>query len=166
MKLFGKRKWLLEWQKAIIENSPNKLLLDEIQLRNISAEQVNNDLRIMQDCANIVNSTRNPEIYFARFHLLQETALHLTKFEKYIPFSGASPTETLLDINLTKQKSIHSFLIRYFDMVCQKANKLKTQKGKSNQYKKFYESLTPYFFEMNDNNRRFINDCMKKVNLL
>ena len=49
-------------------------------------------------------------------------------------------------------------ITNYSNSVMEKANSLKTDKGKKNQYKKFYENLQPYYPFMNPENQCFIEE--------
>ena len=60
-----------------------------------------------------------------------------------------------------EQEVIKNFLIRYCWAVVEKADKLKTEKGQFNQWQKFYDSLSPYFHVMNDENVEFIETKYK-----
>ena len=44
--LFGgnKKQRLLDWQKIVMENSPDRLVMSEQQLRQVSIQQAQNDL--------------------------------------------------------------------------------------------------------------------------
>ena len=58
MWLFGKKKEeLLIWQNLIMQDSPNKLVMTEKQLKQATEQQASNDLRIIQDCIRIISET-------------------------------------------------------------------------------------------------------------
>lgn len=158
--LFKKRKekqrHLLEWQKAIEPNSPDKLVMTEGQLKHTSEQQATNDLKIIQDCNNIISDTTNPETFFSRFDLMKERCEHLKRLEPYIQFSGASPTEALHEIVDNEQEAVYIFIARYYNSVLEKAESLKTKKGKDNQFQKFYDSLQPYHNRMDARNINYI----------
>lgn len=58
----------------------------------------------------------------------------------------------------TKQNlsSNHYWCIRYYNSVKTYADTLKTDKGKSNQYQKFYDTLMNYRNVMNEENIKYI----------
>ena len=75
MWLFGKKKEeLLIWQNLIMQDSPNKLVMTEKQLKQATEQQASNDLRIIQDCIRIISETVKPDIFFSRMDLLKETS--------------------------------------------------------------------------------------------
>lgn len=156
--LFGgnKKQRLLDWQKTVMDNSPDRLVMSEQQLRQVSIQQAQNDLRIMNDCKNLVSATVKPDVFFARLNLLVERGEHLQRLEQYISFSGASPTAALNEIKQNYQEAVRQFLIRYFSDTFDKAEAMKTEKGKRNKYIKFYESLQEYYCYMSDSNREYV----------
>ncbi len=146
------RKQLLEWQNIVTNNSSTKLVMSASQLKNSSMIQVNNDLRIIQDCVNLVNKTTDPDVYFSRYKLMLEKAEHLKLFEPYISFTGDSPSRSLEKLKTEEQQSINDFLHR----VVEKVDCLKTDSGKKNRYQKLYTDLTPYFDRMNTENIDYV----------
>ena len=84
--LFGgsKKQRLLDWQKIVMENSPDRLVMSEQQLRQVSMQQAQNDLRIMNDCKNLVSTTVKPDVFFTRLNLLVERGEHLQRLEQYL----------------------------------------------------------------------------------
>lgn len=156
--LFGgnKKQRLLNWQKIVMENSPDRLVMSEQQLRQVSIQQAQNDLRIMNDCRSLISSTVKPDVFFGRLNLLVERGEHLQRLEQYISFSGATPTAALNEIKQNYQEAIHQFLVRYFSDTFDKAEAMKTEKGKQNKYIKFYESLQQYYCYMDDSNKEYV----------
>lgn len=157
----NKKAKLLGLQRIVLEDSPDKLVLSEKQLRAMASERAANSLRIVQDCCHALETTVNPGVFFERFQLLIFHSSELSILEEYISFSGASPTDAFNVLLSEKQECIRQFLIRYFSIVSGKAESLKTAKGKLNQYQKFYDSLKPYFTEMNADNIDYIETKYK-----
>ena len=152
----SKKERLLKWQALVTGEAGDRLVMSEQQLRNASNQQAQNDLRIMNDCKKIIESTLDPETFFSRLNLLVEKGEHLCKLEEYISFSGASPSAALSEIKAEYQEAIKQFLVRYFCDTFDKAEALKTQNGKNGRYKKFYDSLQPYYSVMNADNIDYI----------
>lgn len=160
--IFGKKKAeLLELQKIVLDNSPDQLVLSEKQLIELAKIHAQNSLRIVQDCSKILQSTVKPDVFFERFQLLILHSSNMAILEKYVPFRGASPMAAFNVLMAEKQQCINQFLIRYFCSVFDKAETLKTDKGKFNQYKKFYDSLLPYYDEMDADNIDYIETKYK-----
>lgn len=162
---FGKkREYLLNWQRAVMTDSPNKLIMTETQLKQASVQQAENDLRIIQDCIKILGTTTKPDTFFSRLDLMKKTATHLVKLEPYVQFSGATPTAAIKEIETDEQEAIYSFIGRYYATVFEKAENLKTEAGKKRRYQNFYDSLTPYFDRMNEHNQNYVRyKCRDKI---
>ena len=84
---FGKKKDLLSWQKAVIENSPDHVVQTEEQLRKMTDILVQTDVRIIRESMDIILSTKNPEAKRSRQQVIDDRIRHLEKLE---PFAAAS----------------------------------------------------------------------------
>lgn len=151
-----KRERLLQWQSIVMPDSSDQLVMSEQQLKAISQQQAENDLRIMNDSAKLVESTVNPDVFFSRLQLLWEKAEHLCLLEQYMEFSGASPAAAFLEIRENHQTAIHDFLVRYFCDTFDKAEVMKTEKGRIAKYQRFYDSLQEYYWVMDSDNIDYI----------
>lgn len=156
-----KKERLLRWQKLILTDCPDRLIMTEQQLRETTIQQAQNDLRIMNDCYRLVEKTLDPDVFFMRLQLLLEKSIRLCSFEQFISFSGANPSEAYNEIKTKYQEAINQFLIRYFSDIFDKAEKMKTEKGRMGKYQKFYDSLQPYYKYMNDENIDYIETKYK-----
>ena len=87
-----KKKKLLTWQKAVIENSPEYVVQTEEQLRKMTDILVQNDVCIISESIDIILSIKNPEIKRSRLQIMADRIRHLEKLE---PFTAAS-NKTLL----------------------------------------------------------------------
>lgn len=162
--LFGRSKkteYLLSMQKVVIENSPDRLVLTEKQLYAAAQEQAQNDLRIINDSLAIISKTTKPDVFFSRLELIQRHSGHLMLLEPYVDFSGASPAAAYHEFVTKKSEAIMIFLRRYYTAVHEKAQGMKTEKGKANQYIKFYDSLQEYYPVMSKENIEYIEGCMQ-----
>ena len=157
-RLFGNQSRLLAWQKLVLSNSPDRLVLNEQQLTQSTALIVEQDSKIINDCLKITQETVKPDVFFPRLELLKEKIAHLQMFEPYVKFQNVNPTQLSDTVRLKEQETISSFLDRYLDAICQKANDMKSAKGKKNQYEKFYNSLQEYYPLMNDENIQYIEE--------
>lgn len=151
-----KKQMLLDWQNTLLAEPVPKLIMTEQQLRSQTKIRVENDLRIISDSEALIQKTVKPDVFFPRLQLLEEKAVDLVLFEKYVPFTGAKPSAALDELRNNKQEAIWQFLIRYFGAVYDKAEKLKTDKAKLNQYQKFYDSMQPFFSIMNEKNIDYV----------
>lgn len=122
-----------------------------------------NDLRVIKRCINIMDSAKNPNVFFSNLDLLENTSKHLCCFETSINFSGALPSQALNEFYANKDEAIARFLQHYWNLTYQKVASLKTNKGKLNAYKKFYDSLKPYENYFNTNNLQFYQSKKKYI---
>lgn len=153
---FRKKQQLLNLQKIVVKNSPDRLVFSEAKLMETARLMADNDLKIINDCVRLVNTTVNPDVFFKRLDLLIQHAQHLTLFEPYISFLGSSPTNSLNNIIEKQNASIWDFLNRYYDDVYSKISIAKSEKTKIKHFHKFYNSLTPYYHRIQNNHIQFI----------
>ena len=157
----AKKERLLQWQNVIMPDSPNRLIMSEEQLKAATVRQANNDLRIINDSTALVEKTTKPDVFFSRLGLLVEKSKHLTILEQYINFSGASPTAAYNEVLENYNKAIQLFLIRYFSETFDKAEAMKTEKGRIGKYQKFYDSLQEYYCYMTEEHKDYIETKYK-----
>ena len=109
-------------------------------------------LKIVKDCIRLVNSTKNPKVFFERYNLLIDNMKKLAQCERYVHFSGDKPSISLVEFRNKKNLTINDFIDRYFDDTKNKIQKLTTNKAKLNNANKFYNSLQAYYPEMSADN--------------
>ena len=156
-----KKDYLLQWQKTVLKDNVSHLIMSEQQLKETTIQQAENDLRIIKDCKKLIETTLKPDVFFMRLNLLVEKAMHLCELEKYITFSGVSPTTAYKEVKNDYHNAINQFLWRYFSDTFDKAENMKTEKGKIGKYQKFYESLQEYYCYMNEENIHYIETKYK-----
>lgn len=154
--IIGKNQKLLNLQKLLVINSPNKLMYTESQLLNMANKNVERELQMINESADLVNHTVNPDVFFSRLEFIKERLNYLIALQPYVKYKGKTPSHELSKINNMEQGQIKLFLTRYFDNTTEKANGMKTDKGKKNKYKKFYDSLQKYYSNMNQENIAFV----------
>ncbi len=129
----------------------------------------NGMLKIVHDCANIINTTKNPSVFFERYNLLINTTKNpsvfferynllilklenLAKLECFNLFNGTLPSQNLEDILNKKENTINDFIDRYYQHTLDKINSLKTTKAKDKKVEDFYKELSKYNDNMLSNN--------------
>ena len=160
-KATAKKEHLLRWQHTVMPNSPNKLVLSKQQLKTMALQQGENDLRIIQDCVKLIEKTTNPDVFFMRLNLLVEKAKHLISLEEYITFSDTLPSAAYGEVINNYHEAVNQFLIRYLSETFDKAEAMKTEKGRIGKYQKFYDSLQEYYCYMNRENIDYIETKYK-----
>lgn len=121
------------------------------------------DLEILNDCAQLIENTVNPETFFSRYDLyMQKLAVSAEAQASHrVKVQGDNLVQKYERMNTDKQKveTINAFIDRMWADTRQKADKLKTEKGKENRFNKFVESLSVY-------NERMPAQCIEHYNTL
>lgn len=152
----GKRRkeqkdFFLQWQKVLMPNGPNRLVMTDQQLKSFTVQQAKDDIRIIQDCYDIVGRTYKPDTFFSRLNLLIDRSKHLSSIEIYANYAGVPTVRfngTYDRIMRAYNDIVKWFLIRYHTDVHGNASALKTSKARLNRYQKWYDSLQPYYLYM------------------
>ncbi len=121
------------------------------------------DLEIVNDCAQLIENTVNPETFFSRYDLYMEKLAILAEAQAShrVKVKGDNLIQKYERMNTDEQKieTINAFIDRMWADTCKKADKLKTEKGKENRFNKFVESLSSY-------NERMPAQCLEHYNTL
>lgn len=106
----------------------------------------NIDLMIKQakETASIINTTKNPEVFFGRLGFLFDLLLELKKYELSYNFSH-TPSQDLKNLEKGLEKVVSIFIERYVADTKLKVSKLKTENGKQNKYKDSMSKLLSAF---------------------
>lgn len=119
-------------------------------------------LKIAFDCANLVNTTKDPEVFFNRYNLLIEKMENLSKLEIFGCFKGKLPSKNLIEILNKKDLTINDFIDRFYSDTAKQINSLKTTKAKEKRIDDFCTSLNSYKQYMSQNNLDKYNDlCLQ-----
>lgn len=119
-------------------------------------------LKIASDCANLVNNTKNPEVFFNRYNLLVEKMENLSKLEIYGCFKGKLPSKNLAEILEKKDLTINDFIYRFYEDTMKQITSLKTTKAKEKRIENFCTSLNNYKQYMSQNNLNKYNElCLR-----
>lgn len=110
-------------------------------------------LKIANDCANLVNTTKNPDVFFMRYNLLINKLENMSKLEHFKCFKGTLPSINLENILNKKELTINDFIDRFYNDMLFQISKLKTEKAKEKRIENFYQKLSTY------------NDCMLPKNI-
>ena len=109
-------------------------------------------LKIANDCANLVNTTKNPDVFFMRYNLLINKLENMAKLEPFKCFKGTLPSQNLANILNKKELTINDFIDRFYSDTLEQINKLKTERAKEKRIENFYNELSKYNDYMLPNN--------------
>lgn len=130
---------------------------------SLSVIELQNDLRILNDCASLIEKTVNPDVFFSRFDLYYEKLSILADAQKrkIVVVKGDNIAKKYSKLNTPTAKAykINTFIKRYWDSTCSKSQKLKTEKGKNNCFENFKSSLSNY-------DSRLPDSCIEYYNYL
>ena len=102
------------------------------KIRAQAKEQSAQWLKIANDCANLVNTTKNPDVFFPRYKLLLENMQKLAGLESTGIFSKSPnlPSAEFLRLEKLFPAATENFIDRSFEEAKEKAATLKTEKAK------------------------------------
>lgn len=148
-----KKERSLEEQNTDMAETPTSVPgLNPINGKILFTKSPQRELEILNDSAHLIETTKNPDTFFNRYDLYMEKLSLLANAEitGKIKVTGDSLSAKLkiMDNQCQKINTINAFIDRMWDDTCNKANNLKTEKGKQNCYKKFYDILCKYEYRM------------------
>lgn len=110
-------------------------------------------LKIVQDCVELVNTTANPEVFFMRYNLMLENLEKLAGLERAGIFDNSPelPSEAFLRVEAQFDAATNDFLDRSFEKAKAHANTLKTDSGKTNAIKRYFDNIEKYIPQMSGN---------------
>ncbi|MBQ6998554.1 MAG: hypothetical protein IJN62_02065 [Clostridia bacterium] len=124
-------------------------------------QEMQNDIRIVEDCIEILRTTVNPDTFFSRLNLLIEKSKHLSDVGEQIKMKDESVFNLHKNAVENYQEMCRMFLERYFEDVHIKASELKTTNGRNGRYQKFYDSLQEYYEHLDEENINYIEATCK-----
>ncbi len=110
--------------------------------------QVDNLLRIIEDCKRIVNTSKKIDTVMMRLDVGLKNTYHLKQAEEFGLYSGTPTADDYIAIFIGQRDDILlNTLKRMYEDLVFSANGLKTEKGRYNRYKKFFDTIHEYDFE-------------------
>lgn len=119
-------------------------------IRKQAREQAGQYLKIVHDCADLVNSTTNPDVFFPRYKLLLDNLGKMAGLECTGIFDGSNklPSDDFLRIEAQFSEATNAFIDRSFAAAKSKADNLKTEKGKQNAMNRYFDNMKTYVEDM------------------
>lgn len=121
-------------------------------------------LKIANDCANLVNKTTNPEVFFNRYDIMLETMDNLSEIERYVKFKGIKPHIQKQQLLEDKEHQTMIFIDRAYQKAKEDAATKTTEKGAKAFISRFFQKLEKYYPKMTEKNISYI-ESLKSENM-
>lgn len=157
---------LLGLQRILVINSGDQLLFSRQRLHRMAHDFVSNNMRIIKDSQAIVENTKDMETFFMRLNLILEKYKEITLLEPYIYFYGNSPYEAYKNAIVECEKQTMHFIYQYIANLIEKAEMLKTEKGKFSRYQKAYDAFRSHYDTISHENQERIETAFSKLLIL
>jgi hypothetical protein len=120
------------------------------RIRKQAQFQSQGSLKIINDCVELINTTVNPEVFFMRYNLMLEHLETLAGLECTGIFENSSelPSEAFLRIEAQFTAATNDFLDRSFEKAKEHADTLKTENGKTNAIKRYFNNMEKHIIHM------------------
>lgn len=109
-------------------------------------------LKHCYESTELVNTTKNPRVFFERYDFLIKQTENLAKLEIFVKFSGRKPSDTLIYLNQIRENETNLMIGRAWENLNIKLSKLKTNKGKENAINKLMAEFQQYLDKMTKSN--------------
>lgn len=159
MGLFNKRKL----KKAAEREAREKQELAR-KIRELAKQQSDQWLKIIYDCANLVNTTKNPEVFFQRYNLMLEHLEKCAGLECTGIFNNSRelPSTAFLRVEEQFPAATNNLIDRAFEEAKTKAETLKTEKGKKNALTRFFDNMDTYIIYMKPESVEYLDNLKQK----
>ena len=120
------------------------------RIRAQAKEQAVQWIKIVNDCAELVNTTKKPEVFFPRYNLMLEHLEMLAGIECTGIFNNSKelPSQIFLRIEESFPAETQTFIDRSFEAAKGKADTLKTAKGKKNAILRYFDDMDKHIIYM------------------
>lgn len=117
---------------------------------------IQNYFRILRDCENLINTTKNPDVFFSRYLTALAILNDLILVEKKLSFKGNKPSKVKKHLQEKEVFTVNDFLDRYYEDILCKINNCKTIKAKQNKVLSFSNKIDEYsIFMTNESLTKF-----------
>lgn len=139
-------------------------LADDIRAQ--AREQSQQLLKIIRDCAELVNTTVKPDVFFPRYNLMLEHLESLAGLECTGIFDNSPelPSAAFLRVEEQFKEETNKFLDRSFEAAKKHADTLKTENGKKNAIKRHFDNMEKFIIHMDGESLEYF-DKMKAANI-
>lgn len=125
---------------TVQKSSAQKEILSQMQT-SYSDIQVQNDIQILKDCVNLMNTTNNIETFFSRYELAMTKVLALEQAKQ----AGINVKTSITSDYVMSLKNQADYVLQAaYNKELEEINELKTANGKRNRIDKFISFLSEY----------------------
>lgn len=132
----------------------------------IATAEASRYFEILQTSLKICSETKNPETFFSRMSLIDETIDKLIAYEDVVHFTEGKPTDIKNDIDSNKEQFVNDFIERYAKDTRIKIYELKTKSSKINKANAFYNILNEYSDKMPAGSIAKINEVSEQLKVI
>lgn len=134
------------------------------KIKEQAREQSKQWLKIVNDCADLVNTTKKPDVFFNRYNLMLEYLEKLAGLECTGIFENFKelPSATFLRIEAQFPAATNDFIDRSFSEAQEKAEALKTEKGKANAMQRYFDNMEQYIIHMDGESIEYLDNLKQK----
>lgn len=119
-------------------------ILDDMKVHT-SIVDVDNTVRILNDCVKIVKASKNIDVVMSRLELAQRHSYFLKQLEMVKKYKGKPTADNYLNLFVGSADGIIIGAIqRSYEDMMEKSSLLKTESGKQNRIDKYFNSLEEY----------------------
>lgn len=151
-------------KKQEIEKKERLLYQQEKEKYTVVAQR---HLEIYEDSQKLITETVNPEVFFERYDLAQEQLIQLNNIvvetDNIVGYRGDDLEEKIQLYDDMREEAHQEFITRYHEASVSKAMKLKTERGRKNNYQRSYEKLLGVEDKMSEETKRYLEDTWEKV---
>lgn len=100
--------------------------------------------RIAQDCFELMQTTTSPDTFFSRYQLLRDMTRNFSAASCVLKIPDCEPNDLTEQLDEDFEIWTLDFLERSRREMLEKATALKTESGRRNRYRRYYESILQY----------------------
>ncbi|MPN33577.1 hypothetical protein SDC9_181066 [bioreactor metagenome] len=120
-----------------------------------------NRFKVFNDSIKIIVKTTMPDVFFDRLKLSEECLGIMVNIQKYIEIG--SPMHAIFEAEkICRSSLINNFIDRCWDLTCEKASKLKTEKAQDRKFNEFYSMMEQYKSNFSDENIQHLKSKMRE----
>ncbi len=115
-----------------------------IRKKRYNNSTIQRHLDILKDCGNLINTTKNPNVFFSRYLIALALLNDLILIENKKVFKGNKPSEIKRQFYEKEIYTVNDFIDRYYEDIVSQISTLKTQKAKQSRIDSFCNGLNQY----------------------